>query len=226
MQTRITWFLHAFAFKDLRHAFNECLVVIAVPRFVEMELLIQRDFFHIRQQIHTPAQPFIHTIIVFGSAVGRETIERIMVVVKREPYLSKRHRQRAARSRFLTFRKSLHEFLKRRSDVLEELFRIRHFGEIQLHGFFNRFDRDRLEQFRQSCHQLFAHRRTVAGKLTKSLNLDHLEAPHRNRAQLLSTRVIAHVDIQIQVRFTRPSHIDRCHQANDVLDEGSHRHLL
>ena len=108
--------------------------------------------------MHTPAEPFILAAIAFRGTVGREAIERVMIVVECQSDLPKRHRFQPASFRFLALCDPLHKFFKRWCYILEKLCWILQLGDIQLYGFFNRLDRYRIQHLCQHDNQLLTNR--------------------------------------------------------------------
>ena len=79
--TGLDQFLILGASVDRRHLFDELLVVLAVPGFVEMELQVKLVLLDVGQDGHTPAQPFIQ----FGRLDERERIFAFAVIEGAQP---------------------------------------------------------------------------------------------------------------------------------------------
>ncbi len=58
---------------------DQCLVVLAVPRFVQVELLVERLLLDERQDVHAPAQQRL--AILVDAVGGRKPAEHVVVVV-------------------------------------------------------------------------------------------------------------------------------------------------
>src|SRR5262249_55831388 len=79
------WKLQVRTREDLRHALNESFVVLAVPGFIEVELVVEIIFFKEWQDRHPPTQKRLAAFV--ANRLSWKLVFRVMVIQQRERLL-------------------------------------------------------------------------------------------------------------------------------------------